>query len=231
MKTSMIISGALCGLLLAGCSTPHQVANSEGKAMVRTYNAEFAPVWRSTIDAVQMNGLEITSANRSTGYIEARRTIRPHTFGENVGVWVKSHGPTQTDVEVLSRQAGPPVAWFKNWENEIHRSVAANMTRESVGTAPGTTSIERGTVPGIVVVQEPPVTTTVAPTTQPAPIVNSKWEEQRRTVYALRAERDQRQRDLSAETDPARRDAIERQIDRLQTDLQREEQKLKSYEK
>lgn len=143
-----ICTGAAAALL-AGCATPNKVANMQGKGDRRVYDAPFDQAWRAAIDATQRGGLEITSANRETGYISARRTVRPHTFGENVGVWVRSMGPAQTELEVVSRQAGPPVTWFSNWENEIHTSIAANLTREpAVGSPPGQTRviIPEGTV-------------------------------------------------------------------------------------
>ena len=56
------------------------------------------------------------------------------TFGENVGLWITRVSPTETQVEVVSRQAGPPVFWLKNWENEILRAIEANLTREAVGS-------------------------------------------------------------------------------------------------
>src|SRR4051812_33172281 len=117
----------------------------QGHGSKQVFNASFDPVWKSTIDAIPQNGLEILSADRANGYIAARRTIRVHTFGENVGIWVAPISPAETSVEVVSRQAGPPVLWLKNWEHEVLRSVAAtNLTREYPtavgGVAPGTYS-------------------------------------------------------------------------------------------
>src|SRR5439155_5642695 len=94
---------------------------------------------------VQISDLRILSADRERGYIAAKRNMRPETFGENVGVWVTRVSPTQTQVEVVSRQAGPPKLWFKNWERDIFRTIAANLTREGPavgGTGPGTQPLQ-----------------------------------------------------------------------------------------
>ena len=126
-------------LSVTGCATQRQVANMQGHGSKQTFTASFDPTWRAAVDAVQQNGLSIVSVDRTRGFIGARRTVRPHTLGENVGVWVSPISPTETAVEVVSRQAGPPVLWLKNWEHELLTSVAANLSREyptAVGSAP-----------------------------------------------------------------------------------------------
>src|SRR4051794_16733241 len=147
MKKMCVLGTALLLTLITGCYTSRQVATMQGHGTKQVFNASYDQVWRAAVDAAQQPGLSIVSADRTAGYISTHRTIRPHTFGENVGVWVRSQSPDQTMVEVVSRQAGPPVAWLKNWENEVLRSVAANLTRE-VPTAVGTASTETYTTTG-----------------------------------------------------------------------------------
>src|SRR5204862_4932931 len=107
-------SCSLTAILLVGCATQKQVAASPGTGTKAVYTATFDQVWRASIDAAQRDGLQVTESDRNAGYIAARRTVRPHTFAENGGIWLRSKGnPAQTEVEVLSRQAGPPVAWIK----------------------------------------------------------------------------------------------------------------------
>jgi hypothetical protein len=130
-------------LVACGCSTTSQVAGKQGKGTKQVYRAGFDQVWRAAVDAAQLGELEILNANRDQGHILAKRGIQQETFGENVGLWVTRISPTETQVEVVSRQAGPPVLWLKNWENEIHRAIEANLTREAVGSgSPGGTSGE-----------------------------------------------------------------------------------------
>jgi hypothetical protein len=92
------------------------------------YNSSFDRVWSAAIAASQTGDLYILNADKSQGYISAKRGLRPETFGENVAIWVRVVSPTQTEVEVVSRQAGPPVLMSRNWEKRILSSIAANLT-------------------------------------------------------------------------------------------------------
>ena len=124
--------------IVCGCSTTSSVAKKEGHGTQQVYRAPFDQVWRAAVDAAQLGDLQILKANRGQGYISARRGVQAETFGENVGLWVKRMSPTETQVEVVSRQAGPPVFWLKNWEHEILRAIDANLTREAAVGAGGT---------------------------------------------------------------------------------------------
>jgi hypothetical protein len=229
MKIVSLLSLAVTALLV-GCATQRQVASKEGAGTRLVYNAPFDSVWRAAVDASQRDGLEVTSSDRSTGYIAARRTVRVHTFGENVGIWLRQVSPSQTEVEVVSRQAGPPVAWLKNWENEIHRSIAANLSRDTsgYGTAPGdryfeqsaphNRYLERRTTPEQLTVPERRETVVIVP--------SDREQQQLRRLTALRSEREQREAELRGESDSARREAIGRQISILDSDIRLEEQRL-----
>jgi hypothetical protein len=132
MKT---LAGILAlAFVVCGCSTTSSVARKQGHGTRHVYRAPFDQVWRAAVDAAQIGDLEILKANREQGYIAAKRGVQKETFGENVGVWVSRVSPTETQVEVVSRQAGPPVFWLKNWETEIFRAIEANLTREAVGS-------------------------------------------------------------------------------------------------
>lgn len=128
-----IISGLMAIALLAGCATPKQVATMEGHGKRAVFNAPYDRVWRAAVDAAQVEDLRIRSADPATGYISAKRGFRVHTYGENVGIWVREVAPGQTQVEVVSRQAGPPKFSFKSWENQILDTVAMNLTRDFGG--------------------------------------------------------------------------------------------------
>ena len=98
-----------CLLLAAGCSTPKSVAKMEGAGMRRVFDAQFDPVWTAAIAAAEMDDLRVLDSNKATGYISARRAMSPATFGENVGIWVRALTPVRTEVEIVSRQSGPPL--------------------------------------------------------------------------------------------------------------------------
>src|SRR3989442_12404497 len=130
MKTISAAVGLALLLAASGCSTSKLVSQMQGQGIEQTYNVAFDPVWRAAVDAVQIGDLRVLNADRQTGYIAARRGMRPESFGENVGLWVTRVSPTQTQVEVVSRQAGPPKFAIKNWQKDIRRSIDANLTRE-----------------------------------------------------------------------------------------------------
>jgi hypothetical protein len=130
-----IVSGLLAVALLAGCATKRQVAMMEGHGKRAVYNAPYDQVWRAAVDAAQVQGLGIRTADPRAGYISTGRGIRPGSVGQNVGIWVREVAPGQTQVEVVSRQAGPHHLWSKNWENSVLNAVSANLTRDGVGGA------------------------------------------------------------------------------------------------
>ena len=181
MKILSVLSGVALLTLFSGCATQKQVSRMEGRGTRAVYVADYNQTWRAAVDAAQMGDLEVINADRDHGYIGARRTIHPHTFGENVGIWVRQRAANQTEVEVVSRQSGPPVAWLKNWENEIQRSIAANLTREAVGAAPGAVIVEPGQ-PSAVVVPEPQRTIVVPPVQSSVPPSTITVPEKRETI-------------------------------------------------
>jgi hypothetical protein len=233
MKILSVLS--LIGVLIAtGCATQKGVAESQGRGTTQAYGASFDRVWRASIDAVQQNGLEVITADKTSGYISARRTVRVHTFGENVGVWVRESAPANTLVEVVSRQAGPPVAWLKNWENEIHRSITANLTREAVGAPARDVIIENGGTSSTVVVPQPS-TTVVVPERREvivdSPSTHEAVTEQQRVLEQLRLREDTGQRALANVTDETKREVLQREVDRLREEIKLQEKRLKDLEK
>jgi hypothetical protein len=214
MKRCLLWS--LLGLLvfIQGCSTPRSVANLRGQGTKQVFNGPYDAVWRAAVDAAQMGDLEIRDADRTTGYISAKRGIRFETFGENVAVWVRSLSPSQTEVEVISRQAGPPKFWIKNWEDEILRTVAANLTRETgtaIGSAPGYESSTVVTPPGTISVPPPP------PPDLPTEV---QLEQERRRIEALEAQ-------VRAEERERERERLQAEIDRLRRELDEKEDRLR----
>src|SRR5262245_59326771 len=127
----IFIAVAALALCVCSCSTTSSVSKQQGQGTKQVYGAPFDQVWRAAVDAAQIGDLEIQNANRDKGYISSKRYPRIETFGENVGMWVTRLSPAETEVEVVSRQAGPPKFYFKNWEDEILRAVRANLTREA----------------------------------------------------------------------------------------------------
>src|SRR5207248_4681940 len=94
MKT-ICTFGVVLILAVTGCSS-RRVATMQGQGTRQVFYAPYDQVWRAAVDASQKPPLTVISADRNTGYIATHRTIRPHTFGENVGVWVTSISPNET---------------------------------------------------------------------------------------------------------------------------------------
>lgn len=192
-----VLAGLLVlAFVVCGCSTTSSVAKKQGRGTQQVYRAPFDQVWRAAVDAAQLGNLEILKADREQGYIAAKRGVQKETFGENVGLWVTRMSPTETKVEVVSRQAGPPVLWLKNWEHEILRAIDANLTREAVGAgATGSSSTEiRG---------------------------NSREEmrtDAQRRVSELRRLEQEKEDAISAETNADRRNQLQSDIERLRTE-------------
>lgn len=243
MKTIISSVAALALVALCGCSTTRTVSQMQGRGNKIVYNAPFDSTWRAAVDAAQLSDLRVVDANRDTGYIAAKRGLRPETFGENVGVWVTREGPNQTGVEVVSRQAGPPVLWLKNWEREIHGTIAANLTREApyaVGAPPagsGTISGTSTTVPAVpvpapatVVPTVPaPSTTIVVPAPAPSTVVTRQDAETQ--IRTLQQQQQARELALQQEQDAQRRAQLQREVDSLKSDLQRMQQRLNQLER
>jgi hypothetical protein len=130
MKLCLSFLTLIAVAFLTGCVSPAQVATMKGQGKREVFDAPYDVVWRAAVDAAQAGELNVHTADKARGYIGASRGLQMATMGENVGVWVTPVSPEQTEVEVVSRQAGLPALWFKNWENQILNGVAANVTRE-----------------------------------------------------------------------------------------------------
>ena len=131
MKRILLLLATGVLVVAAGCSSPAKVAASRGQGRKEVYNATYDDVWAAAVEAAQSGDLFILHSDKANGYIAARRGIRPETFGENVGIWVQPVSPLQTKVEVVSRQAGPPVLVLRNWEERILASIEATLSTES----------------------------------------------------------------------------------------------------
>lgn len=231
------LSALTVALLMTGCSSPRTVANLEGKGTKQAFDYSYDTVWRAAVDAAQQGELAVLNADRERGFISARRGVQVETFGENVGIWVRSLGPSRTQVEVASRQSGPPVMWLKNWENEILRAVAANVTREAVGATGTGTQIYRDSTTVVpvpqerttVVIPEPRETTTIV-----VPESRSSIDVRRETelrLEELRRQQREHESALAREESERRREEIRAEIDRLRAELRTQQQRLSDLEK
>lgn len=128
MKTIFALAALALLLAAAGCSSPQSVAQMQGQGSKEIYNAGYDRIWSAAVAAAQMGDLYILRADKAHGFISAKRGLQPETFGENVAIWVRPVSANQTEIEVISRQAGPPVLLMRNWEKRILTSIEANLT-------------------------------------------------------------------------------------------------------
>ena len=110
MTSVKTTAALLLALGLAGCSTPHSVAQQHGQGRHEAFTADYNTVWSATLGAAACNDLRVLNADRDRGFISARRDMGVAGFGENVAIWVRPLNPDITEVEVVSRPAGPLLA-------------------------------------------------------------------------------------------------------------------------
>lgn len=242
---SLIWAGLAFAVTLAGCSTAPSSANRRSSAMraadqarnvailmtnmmpagaKRVFEFPYNNVWRAALEAAQQGDLEVLSADRTRGYISVRHGARLDTTGENFGVSVRSVGPLGTEVEVVSRQSSAPGVAFKDWEGEIIRGVAANLTRGAGGVG--------GTGSGAQVFNEINIDRNGATVTPDTPESRQeKLYEAERLIYELRARQRAREEELRPETDEERREKLRAEIERLRIELLTQEQRLRDLDK
>ncbi len=127
MKSLFGLLALALALLSSGCSTPQSVAKLQGEGTTEVYNAGYERIWRAAMAAAQTGDMYILRADKVHGFISAKRSLRPETFGENVAIWVRAVGPGKSEVEVVSRQAGPPILFMRNWEKRILTFIEASL--------------------------------------------------------------------------------------------------------
>jgi len=225
---AVVWTGLAVVLLLTGCAS----TGSQSKTAKRVFNAPYNTVWRAAVDAAQQGDLDIVTADRPRGYIGVRSGVASK---ENVGVRVRSLGPSGTEVEVVGR---PGVKAATAWENEMMDAIASNIARGPAavgGTGTGTQVYIQNHVA--------PESTTVLPDLRDSgaktPSENhlttrrglEKLREVEQRIAALRQKQLEQEAQLGPEQDSARRDEIRAEIERLREELRIQEQRLQELDK
>ncbi len=109
--------------MVSGCATQSHVTKLRGHGTLQLFDAAYEPVWDAAWAAVQTGDFVLVSANKTTGYISARRVMGPMTFGDTVGIWIRQVAPKQSQVEVVTRRTGPPVLDFQNLERHVLKNI------------------------------------------------------------------------------------------------------------
>ena len=190
----------------------------------RVFEFPYNRVWRAALDAAQQGDLEVLSADRARGYISVRNGARLDTTGENFGVSIRTLGPAGTEVEVVSRQAAVVGATFKDWENEIIRTIASNLTRGSAAVG--------GTGSGAQVFNEINIDRNGAALVPETPEARlDALRDAERLIGELRERQRAREAELQPETDEERRAKLKTEIDRLREELRKQEDRLREIGK
>ncbi|MEO6034731.1 MAG: hypothetical protein ABIQ35_05710, partial [Verrucomicrobiota bacterium] len=106
MMNKPFLFALLSSAFFTGCVTQSRVAQMEGHGRREVFAAPYDVVWRAAVDAAQSGELNVIDADKERGYIAAKRGLQITTMGENVGVWVTRVSSEETQLEVVSRQAG-----------------------------------------------------------------------------------------------------------------------------
>lgn len=128
MKTICILVATV--LICAGCATPEKVQALRGQGLKRTFPADQPTVWKSALNACRHGELSVVKVDPRSGYIAAKTGVRMESWGEYVGVWVTSVATNQTEVEVVSKHAGPTGLWSYTWERQILNDIALDFGLE-----------------------------------------------------------------------------------------------------
>jgi hypothetical protein len=110
-------------LLLHGCASIQGVKELEGQGTKKVFNAPYEKVWDAALKACQTSDIEIVESNKDKGLISAKTSVRATSWGENIAVWVKKVSEIRTEVEVVSRKAGPALLFYYNWEEPILNNI------------------------------------------------------------------------------------------------------------
>jgi len=219
---------------VGGCATSNGVANLQGHGTKQVFNAPFEPIWTASMDAVYANQLTLlmTNLSGSVGYISAERGLSRSSVGETIGIWVVPVSPTETQIEVVSRQKAPWI-WSRNWERPLLQAIGENVRSLPTPTvaAAGETSKPPDNVPArnLPVVAAP---ATNSPESAAAPgraggdttVELTRRRDELRTYEALRAE------ELRLEKDPRRRERLQAELDYLREELSSVEDRIARHQ-
>ncbi len=115
------------GVISAGCSTIDTVQELEGEGSKKEFSAPYEKVWNAAVQACSQDKIAVVAANKDMGHISAKTGVRPTSWGENISVWVRKVDANTTEVEVVSKKAGPAVFFHYDWERPILEYIENNI--------------------------------------------------------------------------------------------------------
>ena len=120
MKNLLLIFAIL---LLPACTTLTTVKNAKGSGTSQQYSASYDTVWNASLCAIEKENLKLMQADEQSGEILAQNMMTLFSYGENVGIFVKSLKPQLTQVEVISKKTMQTNVFAKDWTDTILGSI------------------------------------------------------------------------------------------------------------
>ena len=114
---------------LQGCTTLADARKAEGEGVKKVYAASVENTWEATIKALEKLKLEIATQNKSDGYILAQRGMSLFSAGENVAIFIRKKGLTDSEVEVVSKKAMKTNIFAPDWTDDIYKEINIAINR------------------------------------------------------------------------------------------------------
>lgn len=126
MRPSILII-PLVASLLGGCASTETVKEAQGQGVSRTYQAPYERVYTATLDAAKSKKLEVVEDNQMAGKLVLSHGVTLWSWGERVAVFVKTKGPTATEVEVVSKPVLAPLNFPPDWQKILLDQIDAEL--------------------------------------------------------------------------------------------------------
>jgi len=120
---------SLIFVFIQGCTTLADARKAEGEGIKKTYTAPVDRTWDATVKALEKLKLEIATQNKSDGYILAQRGMSFLSYGENVAIFIKKKGATESEVEVVSKKAMKTNIFAPDWTGDIYKEISIALNR------------------------------------------------------------------------------------------------------
>lgn len=123
------LAAVLTLVLLQGCTTLADARKAEGEGSKRVYAASVDTTWDAAVKALEKLKLDIATQNKSDGYILAQRGMSLFSAGENVAIFIKKKGSTESEVEIVSKKAMKTNIFAPDWTDDIYKEITIALNR------------------------------------------------------------------------------------------------------
>lgn len=124
-----LVAYSLMLIIVQGCTTLADARKAEGEGQKKIYSTSVDATWDATVKALEKLKLEIATQNKSEGYILAQRGMSLFSAGENVAIFIKKKGVTESEVEVVSKKAMKTNIFAPDWTDDIYKEISIALNR------------------------------------------------------------------------------------------------------